>query len=130
MHWADADRAGHRHGWMSPEYADAARDLDAMLGTLAAWSDVENDPHTMIIAVADHGGGGVTPREHHEPHPVNSTIPILFLRSGIAQRELVEVRLEDIPATIAWMLGAQVPEEYSGRVIAEALESIAEPAVA
>src|SRR4029453_16818044 len=43
FHWPDADRAGHAHGWMSPEYGAAARRLDAALGLLAAMADATTD---------------------------------------------------------------------------------------
>src|SRR5262249_39920038 len=46
FHWPDADRAGHEHGWMSPQYAEAAVALDTALGLLMRAIDL-TDPSTM-----------------------------------------------------------------------------------
>jgi hypothetical protein len=60
MHWPDADKVGHAEGWMSDGYASAARRLDAAVGELARCIDLR-DPGTLLIALADHGGGGRCP---------------------------------------------------------------------
>lgn len=122
LHWADADRVGHEHGWMSAAYGDAARRLDSALGTLVSWLGIHEDPHTLLVALADHGGGGVDPKHHEEPHPLNTTIPVALAGGAVRQHILEPPSLLDVPPTIAWALGVQPPTAYAGRVLHEAFE--------
>ena len=128
FHWPDADRAGHEHGWMSAEYGDAARCLDASLGLLAAIAEIGRDPGTLLVALADHGGGGMVANDHNSPHPLDRTIPIVLAGSAVASGELAPFSsLIDVPATVLWALGVAVPPDYEGRVL---LEAFAEALVA
>lgn len=122
LHWADADQAGESHGWMSPQYADACRQLDAALGLLVELTALTSDPHTLLVAFADHGGGGVTVNDHSEEHPLNWTIPLVVAGGSVRRMTLESAQLIDIPATVAWALGVNVPAAYAGRVLAEAIE--------
>lgn len=120
FHWFDADRAGHEHGWMSPQYGAAAQVLDAALGQLVSLTGLHSDPQTLLIAFADHGGGGLDPRHHEGEHPLNTTIPILLAGGLVQPRRLEQVHLLDLAPTIAWSLGVDIPATYSGRAIREA----------
>lgn len=120
LHWPDADLAGHEHGWMSKEYARAAHRLDQALGLLAALAGVEEDEGTLLIALADHGGGGLDPRDHNSDHPLDRTIPLLLAGPAVAGEELYEPSLLDVPATILWALGIPLPDSYVGRPLYEA----------
>jgi hypothetical protein len=119
LHWPDADIAGHAHGWMSDPYAVAARRLDQALGLLAAMADLPADPGTLLIALADHGGGGRDARDHDSDHPLDRTIPLLLAGEAVAG-ELVAPTLLDVPATVLWALGVSVPASYGGRPLVEA----------
>ena len=120
LHWPDADLAGHAHGWMSEEYVRAAQRLDQALGLLAAMADVEGDSGTLLIALADHGGGGVNLRDHDSDHPLDRTIPLLLAGSAVCNDELYEPSILDVPATVLWALGVPLPASYSGRPLDEA----------
>ncbi len=120
LHWPDADFAGHAHGWMSSEYARAAHRMDQALGLLAALADVERDSSTLLIALADHGGGGVEPRDHDSDHPLDRTIPLLLAGPAVCGEELDEPSLLDVPATVLWALGIPLPDSYAGRPLYEA----------
>jgi predicted AlkP superfamily pyrophosphatase or phosphodiesterase len=120
FHLADADRAGHDHGWMSLQYGDGARTLDSALALLASSLDLESDPRTLLIALADHGGGGVDNTDHEGEHPLNCTIPVIAAGARLPHRALGAVHLLDVPATTLWALGVDIPRSYSGRVLAEA----------
>jgi hypothetical protein len=120
LHWPDADFAGHEHGWMSDEYARAAHRLDQALGLLAAIADVERDPGTLLIALADHGGGGVELRDHESDHLLDRTIPLLLAGGAVCGDELDEPSLLDVPATVLWALGVPLPDSYAGRPLYEA----------
>jgi len=117
MHWPDADHAGHRHGWMSAAYADGCRRLDEALDVLLRAAE---DQKTLVVALADHGGGGCVPNDHEGDHPENRTIPILLYGAGVAPRELGPATLLDVPPTILRVLGLSVPESYEGRILWEA----------
>ena len=120
LHFPDADRAGHAHGWMSEPYAAAAWEMDAALGALVRAIDL-SDPGTLLVALADHGGGG-TRRDHHDSaHPLDTTIPIFLAGGAVRDGELpAGATLLDVPATLCWALGVPVPESYAGRPLLDA----------
>jgi hypothetical protein len=112
----DCDRAGHAHGWMSDEYLAAAVELDAAIGMLAHLAERD-----LMLVLADHGGGGVTPREHDEPHPLNDHIPLVLAGPGVARRRVTRrVSILDVPPTLCAWLGLEVPEGYEGTALPEA----------
>lgn len=131
LHWPDADRAGHARGWMSAAYEDACHALDGSLGMLAALAHVGDDPSTLLIACADHGGGGFVSNDHNSDHPLDRTIPLALAGASIGPGELGPVTLLDIAPTTLWALGVEPPPSLEGRVLSEAFaESTADTAVA
>lgn len=130
FHWPDADRAGHQHGWMTPPYGDAAQRMDTALGMLCGAAAIDRDPHTLLIALADHGGGGGSCLKNHEDdHPLNRTIPLIVAGGAVRSRALAGASLLDVPATVAWALGVPVPESYSGMNRSDIFDA-SEPAAA
>jgi hypothetical protein len=122
LHWLDADRAGHAAGWGSPPYAEATRRLDAAMGRMVETLGVVDDPATLLIAFADHGGGGAVARDHNSAHPLDTTIPIILAGGQVMPQVLgYGASLLDIAPTIAWALGIQRPYLWVGRPLAEAL---------
>lgn len=121
MHWPDADNAGHAEGWMSESYGKACQRLDATLGLLAALAEVPDDPHTALIALADHGGGGADPRDHESDHPLDTTIPLVMNGGAVVPGSLYGPSVLDVAPTILRALGVDVPPSYEGRVLHEAL---------
>jgi len=107
----DCDVAGHAHGWMSEPYMRAAEEVDVAVARLG---DRLGDD--LLIVLADHGGGGVSPRDHDLPHPVNSHIPLILAGTGVRRETIIaeEASLLDVPATILWRLGLDVPASYAG----------------
>lgn len=121
FHWPDADRAGHAHGWTSRPYVRAARTLDDTLGMLDALTGASKDPETLLITVADHGGGGARFRDHDSDHPHDRTIPLVLAGGAVVTGELAPLSsLLDVPPTVLWALGAPVPASYAGRTLIEA----------
>jgi len=117
----DCDQAGHAHGWMSGRYLEAAAEVDAAIGALATWTD-----EAVFIVTADHGGGGVRTTEHDEPHPLNDGIPLIIAGPGVTRRHQLTrpASLLDVPATVLWWFGLDVPECYEGRPLAEAFAAV------
>lgn len=121
LHWPDGDRVGHAHGWMSDPYAQAVWEMDAALGQLASGLALD-EPDTMLIALADHGGGGQRINHHDSEHPLDTTIPIVIAGGGVTPGELPPgTSLLDVPATICEALGVPVPESFAGRALGAAL---------
>ncbi len=114
----EADLAGHSWGWMSPGYFRALAALDQAMASLAPFA---GDPETLVIVAADHGGGGVLPREHDHPHPANDAIPLALLGGQVSQGVAsLPVRLLDVPPTVLHGFGGTPPASYQGRVLHEA----------
>jgi len=113
----DCDRAGHAFGWMSAPYLTAASEVDTAIGMLA-----ESAGDSLMIILADHGGGGVHATEHDEPHVLNDAIPLVLAGPHVRRHRVIAERtsLLDVPPTILWSLGVTVPACYEGTVIHQA----------
>jgi arylsulfatase A-like enzyme len=123
FHWPDGDRAGHAHGWTSRPYAAAIREMDESLGLLDLVTQASEDPNTLLVVLADHGGGGVDFRDHDSAHPHDRTIPLVLAGGAVVAGELAPLSsLLDVPATIAWAMGIDVPSSYAGRALTEAFQ--------
>lgn len=121
VHLPDADRAGHEHGWMSEGYARAARRMDTAMGSLLTALDL-SDPATLVVALADHGGGGAVPDHHNSEHPLDRTIPLILAGGSVKRGDLAPgSSLLDVPATICWALGVPRPESYAGAPLTSAI---------
>ncbi len=124
----DCDRAGHADGWMSERYQHAVREVDAAVAGLRACA-----ADSLLAIVADHGGGGVEPRDHDTPHPLNDRIPLVLAGPRIRRRHVLRrpVSLLDLPPTLLWYLGVEPPASYEGGVLydafiaAEAVDAVA-----
>jgi hypothetical protein len=113
----DCDRAGHAAGWMSARYLQAVREADAAVGQLRACV-----ADSLLVVLADHGGGGVEPTDHDLPHPVNDHIPLVLAGPKVRRRHVLHrpVSLLDVPPTLLWRLGLEVPAGYEGRALHDA----------
>jgi phosphopentomutase len=79
---------------------------------------VLSDPDTMLIALADHGGGGIVPDDHDGDHPLNLTIPLLIVGGRVPWCTLYgDVSILDVAPTIAWALGVDAPQGWPGRAL-------------
>jgi len=123
LHWPDCDAIGHRTGWMSPSYLAAVARMDHALGALREELAACRDD-TLLIALADHGGGGRVPTHHDSAHPLDCTIPIFLDGAGIIPQTLPDGHsILDVPATVLWALGLAVPARYSGTPIHQAFQA-------
>ena len=123
LHWPDCDDAGHIHGWMSEPYQRAARGLDGAIGRLLDDVDLGPTSDTMVVAMADHGGGGAVPTDHDSAHPLDRTIPIVVAGGGITPGSLRDdAHLLDVPPTVLRALRVPVPASYQGRPLVDDLE--------
>ncbi len=121
-HWPDADLAGHTDGWTSRAYQRATEEVDRAVARLLRGTGVLRDPGTVLVVMADHGGGGQQDRGHDSGHPLDTTIPILIVGGQVARATLAPgTSLLDVPATVPWLFGLPTPSGYQGRVLVEAL---------
>ena len=73
IHFADADSAGHRSGWGSPQQLETFAKSDAALDVvLEAISQAGIADQSVVIVTADHGGHGHT---HGSKNPEDMEIP-------------------------------------------------------
>jgi hypothetical protein len=121
----DADCAGHADGWMSTAYLNAAIELDRAVGLLSPLTD-----DSLLLVFADHGGGGVTATDHHEPHAVNDAIPLVLAGPGVTRRHQLTrpVSILDVPPTVCRWFGVTPPDCYEGRALDEAFTNEVLPA--
>jgi Type I phosphodiesterase / nucleotide pyrophosphatase len=120
IHWPDCDAVGHRAGWMSTPYLAAVSRMDHALGALRE-ELASSQQNTLLLALADHGGGGRVATHHDSTHPLDCTIPIFLEGAGVhAQYLHGAVTLLDVPPTALWALGLPVPDAYVGRPLCEA----------
>ncbi len=111
---------------MSEEYGRAAKAIGDAVGTLMELMELLYGPDTILILLADHGGGGLNPRRHDSVHPLDRTIPIVLFGGAVSPGEIRPMStILDVSATILWALGVAVPDSYSGRAFFEAFEPAA-----
>jgi arylsulfatase A-like enzyme len=112
----DCDRAGHTRGWMSAPYLEAAAEIDSGIAQLAPLA-----ADSLLIVLADHGGGGVSATNHAEPHPDNDRIPLILAGPGVALAHHITrpVSIVDVPPTICHWLGLPVPDVFEGRALSD-----------
>ncbi len=86
LHYPEPDGAGHKFGYLGPEYREAIKKVDGYLGDLMQWvqSDENWKGRTVIIVSADHGGRPETKSHGDADHPYNFTIPFLVWGAGVA----------------------------------------------
>lgn len=122
-HWPDADVAGHASSWTSTPYRRAVDRYDEALGRLVDETGAIDDPATVLIVMADHGGGGRVARHHDSDHPLDTTIPLIMVGGQVVHGELAPgTSLLDVPATVPWLLGLPTPASYQGRILVESIQ--------
>lgn len=113
------DGTGHSVGWGTPEYMDAATKVDAKLGEiLAAYAEAGILDDTAVVFTSDHGGirkshGGTTLDEMERP--------LVIAGPGIRAGHEIEAvnACYDTGATMAWLLGLEPPQAWTGRALTE-----------
>ncbi len=106
------DEAGHKYGWMTPEYLVAVRQS---LMCVRRVVDVLPDEYRLIVT-ADHGGHA---RNHGTDAPEDMTIPLFLRHAAIVPGELpAGATILDVAPTIAAWLGVPADPDWEGRVLA------------
>ena len=116
------DHEGHTWGHESQGYFDCLHHMDELVGDFVKKLE-DNDlmENTVIIITADHGGfnyghGGNTMAELE--------VPVIMYGGPVTKGKVMErINMNyDIPATVAGLLGVELPWECHGKFIVEAFE--------
>ena len=121
IHFADSDGAGHSKGWGSPEQVRAFEEEDVALATvLEAINKAGISKRSAIILTADHGGHDKT---HGTASDEDTLIPWIAFGAGIRKGITITgaVSTCDTAATALALLGLDIPADWEGKPISEAL---------
>ena len=109
LYLAATDDAGHRYGWMSPEY------MHAMEQSWACAEKVLNHlpEDYAVIITADHGGHD---KRHTTFMKEDMTVPVLLLNTALPAGETIkEYNIMDIAPTVADLMDMEKPMEWKGK---------------
>ncbi len=122
VHLTDPDAAGHRSGWMSPEYGRAVLAADAALNRLIGLADqAYGRGNFSLIVTADHGGHG---NNHGSSDPLDVMIPWIAWGQGVkpGMIDSSSIRTMDTASTVLWLLGLSEPSDWAGAAVLQAFE--------
>ncbi len=123
VHVADPDDAGHRYGWMTPEYLAVVAGVPALIEQfLQAFEETGLAEQSLLIVTADHGGHG---RTHGTNRAEDMMIPWMVFGAGVRRGTVIDrlVTIYDTGATVLGALGVPVPSDWHGRMIREAFST-------
>ncbi|MDR0412153.1 MAG: alkaline phosphatase [Treponema sp.] len=119
FHIDATDHRGHTDGFDSPKYLRTLEKYDKKIAKIENFvkkADIFTD--TVFMIVTDHGGKGL---HHGGDSPEERYTPLVVYGKNIKKDHIIEreVKIEDISATIAFILGVEPPEEWIGMPIDE-----------
>ena len=121
IHLDEPDHTGHKQGFDSDEYYEAVEHMDSLVGVILSHIEANNMmDDTIIIFTADHGGN----RKSHGGKTLKEVeIPWIAYGNGILKQGKMESTIVtyDTGATIAYLLGLQMPESWRGKAVKEIL---------
>lgn len=126
LHFDDCDHTGHATGFgpSNPDYIAAVEGVDRNFATVLDGllaRDTYASEAWLIVMVTDHGGEGTA---HGARNPINRTIPLLFVRPGMAPATLAGASHMDVAPTVLRYLGVDTGATYDGEVVDEALPAL------
>lgn len=112
------DGAGHNFGYGSPLYLEVIEETDELVGNvLDLLRNKDLLEESLIIFLADHGGGGEDPMNHGSDHPKDVTIFWGCAGPNVSTpTEARPIRIEDTAAVVVKALGLEAPNTWSGQV--------------
>jgi len=122
----ETDGFGHSYGWNTQGYLDGISKWDAKIGEFVDQLQSANlMENTVIIITGDHGGIGTS---HGGDSPDEMEIPVIIYGKGVTRGKLIDQThlITDIPATIAALLGIELPGECTGKIIQQAFEPLSD----
>ncbi|MBX7210572.1 MAG: alkaline phosphatase [Verrucomicrobiaceae bacterium] len=123
IHFPDADAAGHKSGWGSPEQKEAFKVCDQALGQIVrAIEKAGLTDSSIVLVTADHGGTG---KNHKDDTPDDRNIPWIAWGKGVKKGHSITTAVNtfDTAATALWLLNVPLPADFDGKPVTEAFES-------
>ena len=122
IYFGDPDRTGHNIGWGTPEYQQTLVAMDEYVGKLLEAIDAAGiADDTVVIITADHGG---TDKGHGDKLMEHMEVPLILYGKGVKPGEITDVVVHyDVAATIAWILGAKIPQAWRGLPVKSAFDA-------
>lgn len=116
VHLDNVDQAGHESGWTSHAYYEAVDEADRHIGEILAMLEEQSaDNSTYVLITSDHGGKG---RNHGKNSLAEIQIPWVLAGPEVSPGPVTTaVYTYDSAATVAWILGVQLPECWIGRPV-------------
>lgn len=113
IYFSEPDSTGHGIGWGTPEYQAMLTTIDGFVGELLAQIEAAGiADDTVVVFSADHGGTG---KGHGDKLMEHMEVPFLLYGKGVKAGEITDVVVHyDLAATIAWVLGAKLPQAWRG----------------
>ncbi|HET7180466.1 MAG TPA: alkaline phosphatase family protein [Chryseosolibacter sp.] len=127
VHMDHVDHAGHQDGHRTKKYYEAVALADTYIGQIVqAAKDAGIFEETVFIVSADHGGVGYS---HGGETLEELEIPFIVYGKGVKRGYHIahNVFTYDNAATIAFILGAKPPYDWTGRPVLSAFEGFDEP---
>ncbi|SHF93570.1 Type I phosphodiesterase / nucleotide pyrophosphatase [Salegentibacter echinorum] len=121
IHLDEPDHTGHSIGHDTPEYYKAVGRVDKLVGDLLEALEKENlMDNTIIIFTADHGGIN---KGHGGKTLLETQIPWIAYGKGISGKGKLKntIVTYDTAATIAHLLGLNIPDFWRGKPVTEIL---------
>ena len=115
----DVDEVGHRDGWDTPGYYECLEDTDRMVGLIMqACKDAGIYDDTIFVFSSDHGGSD---KGHGQLQMLHLETPFILFGKNIRKGYVLDYPMMqyDLPATLAYALGLQIPKEWRGRPMTE-----------
>ena len=123
IHLDDADHKGHKIGFDSPEYYQEIEIIDTLIGDLITTLEDEGlMKDSIIIITSDHGGNK---KSHGGASLKEVEIPWIAYGKGISNQGKMDniIITYDTGATIAYLLGLEIPEFWRGKAVKEILSN-------
>lgn len=123
VHLTDPDAAGHRAGWMTPEYGRAVLEADRAVSQLITRAgEAFGAGNFSLIVTADHGGHETN---HGSADARDVTIPWIAWGRGVKPGLLggSTIRTMDTAATVLWLLAVDRPADWAGRPVMDAFSA-------
>ena len=122
VHLDQPDGVGHGIGHDTPEYYAELKNVDRRIGQIIqAVKDAGIENETIIMVTSDHGG---IDKGHGGKNLVEVEIPWIIAGPGVHKNKDLgsSIITYDTAATIAFILGLEVPQAWRGQAIKEAFD--------
>ncbi len=121
VHFDHVDHAGHEYGHGTARYYEAVAKADTLIAEIRqATIEAGIADDTVILVTSDHGGVG---KGHGGETLAELEIPWITYGDGVNRGVELDLPINtfDTPATVAWLLGADIPYAWLGRPVRPAL---------